>query len=71
MVMFQKKRQKCSAHNSLVKMISKILEGGKLSHELSADIQKVSVNLSQLISLKSVKQKRREGTQKFCHPKKQ
>ena len=52
-------------------MISKILKGGKPSHELSADIQKVSVNLSQLISLKSVKQKRREGTQKFCHPKKQ
>ena len=46
-----------------------ILEGGEPSLELSGGLQKISVNLSQLIRLNNVKQKRREGTQKFRHSK--
>ena len=61
------KRQSCSVSNSLVNLISMILEGGEPSPELSAGLQKVSVNLSQLIRFNSVKQKRQEGTQKFRH----
>ena len=61
------KRQSRSLPNSLVKLISMILEGEKPSRELSADLQKFSVNLSQLIRFNIVKQKRQEGTQKFRH----
>ena len=61
------KRQSRSVPNSLVKLISMILEGEKPSRELSADLQKFSVNLSQLIRFNIVKQKRQEGTQKFRH----
>ena len=61
------KRQSSSVPNSLVKLISTILEGGEPSRELSAGLQKVSVNLSQLIRFNGVKQKHREGTQKFRH----
>ena len=65
---FSEKRQSRSVPNSLVKLISMILEG-EPSHELSAGLQKVSVNLSQLIRSNSVNWKRREGTQKFRHSK--
>ena len=61
--------QSHSAPNSLVKLISMILEGEEPSHELSAGLQKVSINLSQLIRFNSVKQKRPERTQKFRHSK--
>ena len=44
-----------------------IFEGGEPLRELSAGLQKVSVNLSQLIRFNSVKQI--EGTQKFRHSK--
>ena len=64
---FSEKRQSRSVPNSLVKLISMILEGEKPSRELSADLQKFSVNLSQLIRFNIVKQKRQEGTPKFCH----
>ena len=63
------KRQSRSVPNSLVKLISMILEGGKPSRELSAVIQKVSVNLSQLINFNSVKQKCREKHRNFATPK--
>ena len=63
------KRQSCSVSNSLVNLITMILEGGEPSPELSAGLQKVSVNPSQLIRFNSVKQKRQEGTQKFRHSK--
>ena len=63
------KRQSRSVPNSLVKLISMILEGGEPSHELSAGLQKVSVNLSKLIRFSSMKQKHREKTQKFHHSK--
>ena len=43
--------------------------GGEPLRELSAGLQKVSINLSQQISFNSVKQKRQEGTQKFRHSK--
>ena len=41
--------------------------GGEPLRELSAGLQKVSINLSQRISFNSVKQKRQERTQKFGH----
>ena len=63
------KRQNLSVPNSLVKLISIILEEGEPSRELSVGLQKVSANLSQLIRFNSVKQKHREGTQKFRHSK--
>ena len=63
------KRQSCSAPNSLVKLISMILEGGEPSRELLAGLQKVYVDLSQLIRFNSVKQRPREGTQKIHHSK--
>ena len=63
------KRQTYSVPNSSVKLISMILEGGEPSRKLSAGLQKVSENLSQLNRLNSVKQKHREGTQTFCHSK--
>ena len=56
------KRQSRSVPNSLVKLISMIL-GGEPLRELSAGLQKVSINLSQRISFNSVKQKRQEGTE--------
>ena len=43
------KRQSRSVPNSLVKLIIMILGGGKPSRELSVGLQKVSVNLSQLV----------------------
>ena len=46
-----------------------ILERGESSRELSAGLQKVSVNLSQLFRFSSMKQKCREGAQKFRHSK--
>ena len=63
------KRQSRSVPNSLVKLISMILEGMEPSRELSAGLQKVCVNLSQPIKFNSVKQKRQQGTQKFRHSK--
>ena len=51
-------RQRHSVPKSLVKLMSMILEEGEPSRELSAGLQKVSVNLSQLIRFNSVKQKR-------------
>ena len=62
-----KKHQIRSVPNSLVKLISMILEGGEPSRELSAGLQRVFVKLSQLIRFNSVKQKRQEETQKFYH----
>ena len=44
-----------------------ILEGGEPSGELSAGLWKVSVNLSQLIRFNSVKQRRRDRTEKYRH----
>ena len=63
------KWQSRSVPNSLVKLISMILEGMEPSRELSAGLQKVCVNLSQPIKFNSVKQKRQQGTQKFRHSK--
>ena len=56
-------RQSHSIPNSLVQLISMILELSPVA------LQKVSVNLFQLIRFNSVKQKIREGTQKFRHSK--
>ena len=53
----------------MVKLISIILEGGEPLRELSAGLQKVSGNFFQLIRFNSVKQKRRQRTQNFCHSK--
>ena len=62
------KRQSYSVLNSLVKLISMILEGGEPSRKFSAGLQKVSENLSQLNSFNSEKQEH-QGTQKFHHSK--
>ena len=58
------KRQSHSVLNSLIQLMTMILEGGESSRELPAGLQ-VCANLFQLISSNSVKQKHREGTQKF------
>ena len=64
---FRKTSKPFCPSNSFVKLISMILEGGETSCELPAGLQKISVNLYQLVRFNSVKQKCGEGTQKFCH----
>ena len=61
--------QSCSIPYSLVKMISMIFEGGEPSRELSAGLQKVSVNLSQIIRFNSLKQKCQEKHRNFATSK--
>ena len=71
MVMFQKSFKavlSLTLWSSYI-LISMILEGGEPSGELSAGLLKASVNLSQLIKFNSVKQKRRDRTEKYRHSK--
>ena len=59
-------RQLQSVPVALMKLVGMILEGGNPDRILSTGLQKVSVNIAQLIQFNSVKEKRREGIIKFC-----
>ena len=70
MVYVSEERQLQSVPAPLLKLVAMILEGGNPDRILSEALQKVSVNIAQLIQFNCVKEKRREGITELRHSKK-
>ena len=62
-------KMNASVPDSLVRLISLLLEGGKSSKVISPSLRRVSTNIAQLIRFNSVKQVRRTEVENFRHMK--
>ena len=60
-------KMNASVPESLVKLISLLLEGGKTNREIPPNLRRVSTNIAQLIRLNSVKEVRRNNIEQFRH----